>query len=144
MHNKIITHYTILFSMYLGMELQKNQALYDQITGDDPELIDNAVTEWAAEFVEKDLDDSAAFFDEKFTEYVHANYPEEDRFVYVVTGNSKNEDGSDEEWLVDIFGDEQRAVDCQKELQRQADEASKNPDLLCDQIKYLVERRAVK
>ena len=142
--SNMITHYTILFSMYLGMELQKSQALFDQITGDDPELIDSAMTDWAAEFVRKGLDDSASFFDQKFKEYIHANYPEEDRYVYVVTGNGKNDDGSDEEWLVEIFGDEQRAAECQKELQRQADEASEDPDLQCDPIKYLIERRVVK
>ena len=61
-----------------------------------------------------------------------------------MTGNGKNDDGSDEEWLVEIFGDEQRAAECQKELQRQADEASEDPDLQCDPIKYLIERRVVK
>lgn len=141
---KSINHYTIFFAMYLGMELEKDQTMFDLITGDDPELIESALIEWATEFVEKDLDDSMAFFDEKYKEYVHANYPQEDSYVYVVTGNSKNDDGSDEEWLVDIFGDEQRAYTCQRELQQQANVDMNDPNTLCDPVHYLVERRLVK
>ena len=51
--SNMITHYTILFSMYLGMELQKSQALFDQITGDDPELIDSAMTDWRPNLSER-------------------------------------------------------------------------------------------
>ena len=41
---KAIQHYSILFSMYVGMELQKNESLRTQILGDDPKRIEAFVS----------------------------------------------------------------------------------------------------
>ena len=65
----------------------------------------------------------------------------EPMYVYVITGNSKDELGADLEWLVEIFRTEESANQACEQLQRDADQAES--ELGCDHVAYYVERRIV-
>jgi len=65
----------------------------------------------------------------------------EPMYVYVITGNSKDELGADLEWLVEIFRTEESANQACEQLQRDADQAES--ELGCDHVAYYVEQRIV-
>lgn len=65
----------------------------------------------------------------------------EPMYVYVITGNSKDELGADLEWLVEIFRTEESANHACEQLQRDADQAES--ELGCDHVAYYVEQRIV-
>ena len=65
----------------------------------------------------------------------------EPMYVYVITGNSKDELGTDLEWLVEIFRTEESAKQACEQLQRDADQAES--ELSCDHVAYCVEQRIV-
>lgn len=65
----------------------------------------------------------------------------EPMYVYVITGNSKDELGANLEWLVEIFRTEESANQACEQLQRDADQAES--ELGCDHVAYYVEQRIV-
>ena len=65
----------------------------------------------------------------------------EPMYVYVITGNSKDKLGTDLEWLVEIFRDQESANQACEQLQRDADQAESELD--CDHVAYFVEQRIV-
>lgn len=142
MTEKLVMHYTIWFGIYLGAEMKKSTEVCRFFGIKEPEEINILLSDWANEFVaQSEEDDSCSFFEKKLAATV-PNRQEKDNIVYVVTGNAKNDDGSDSEWLVDIYRSESRASACAKALQEEAD--SNVSECGCDPIRYLVENRLLK
>lgn len=96
-----ILHYTIWFGIYLGGEMIQHPEVCKHIEFKEPEEVDNLLREWAREFVEESgEDDSWTFFEGKLSSLIPNRGEKQNPTIYVVTGNSKNNDGSDEEFEI--------------------------------------------
>ena len=133
-------HYMTWFGVYLGLEMAKNEETKQLFATLECEEVVSLLSGWADEFVSKNLVDSWDFFNLKLETYKKEHTGR--KHVYVITGNARNEDGSDEEWLVEIYADLQEAEMYRVGLQRDADVNASQFD--CDPILYLIEEREVK